>query len=98
MNRSVGGTTASVDGVDPHLQVGYLEVSATYLPSMKTSFSARLALASFIGGLLLLSAGCASHQQSGGAPIAPNWYDSAFSKDGRLLVPTLPENPPVANP
>jgi hypothetical protein len=65
---------------------------------MKTIFSVRLMLTSFIGGLLLLSAGCAAQQQSGGAPIGPNWYDSAFSKDGRLVVPNVPDTAPVANP
>ncbi len=65
---------------------------------MKSSFSVRVAIPSLIGAFLLLSAGCASHQHSGGAPIAPNWYDSAFSKDGRLVVPNVPDTAPVANP
>ncbi len=65
---------------------------------MKSSFIARAVLPSFIGGLLLLSSGCASSEKSGGAPIAPNWYDSAFSKDGRLVVPNVPDTAPVANP
>ena len=98
MSRWGGGTTVSVDGVDPPLQVGYLERLVIDSQSMKSIFSARLALASFIGALLLLSAGCASHEHSGGAPIAPNWYDSAFSKDGRLVVPNVPDTAPVANP
>ena len=65
---------------------------------MKSSLIARLVLPSVIGGLLLLSSGCASSQKSGGAPIAPNWYDSAFSKDGRLIVPEVPDTFPMANP
>jgi len=65
---------------------------------MKTSTTIRFVLSSFIGAILLLSAGCASQQVSGGAPIAPNWYDSAFSKDGRLVVPNVPDTAPVANP
>ncbi len=65
---------------------------------MKSHLIAGIALTSFIGGLLLVSTGCASSEKSGGAPIAPNWYDSAFSKDGRLVVPNVPDTAPVANP
>lgn len=79
-----------------------LRGSATYtghrfIP-MKSNLIAHASLLSFLGGLLLLSSGCASSEKSGGAPIAPNWYDSAFSKDGRLVVPNVPNTAPVANP
>ena len=86
-----------MDGVDPHRQVGYLD-RFTHQKHMKTRSSVRLALSTLIGALLLLSTGCKGIEHSGGAPIAPNWYDSAFTKDGRLVVPTVPDTAPVANP
>ena len=63
---------------------------------MKTSLLTRLLLAAFALGVAMIGSGCGTTQRSAAAPIPPNWYDSYYYKDGHLVVPNLPQSPPVA--
>ncbi len=63
---------------------------------MKTSHHPRLLLAAIALGVALISSGCGTTQRSASAPIPPNWYDSYYYRDGHLVVPNLPQSPPVA--
>ncbi len=65
---------------------------------MNSSRCFRISLA--LGALFaaLFVTGCNTPQKSAGAPAAPNWYDSYYTRNGRLYVPEPPNTVPIADP
>ena len=66
--------------------------------TMNTPRPIRVLLAFGAVLVALLGSGCHTPQKSAGAPIAPNWYDSYYYRDGRMYVPEPPDSVPVADP
>lgn len=61
--------------------------------SMNASRLYRLVIAAGVVASALLVSGCNSNSS-----IAPNWYDSAFYKDGALVNGNPPNTAPTADP
>lgn len=78
--------------------LGYVFFTLSSDTTMNTSRPFRTLLA--FGALLVafLSSGCHSPQKSSSLPIAPNWYDSYYYRDGRMYVPEPPDPIQVADP
>ena len=78
--------------IDPDPWLRYEWLGRFSIPSMKFSLLRRLCLAATVAATSLLLSGCSNSK------IAPNWYDSAFYKDGALPANDSLSTAPTAQP
>jgi len=81
-------------GVDPASPVRYVFPSALHSFSMKSFSLKRVVLSFAVAVVALWVSGCGSS----GTTIAPNWYDSAFYKNGSLDTSPNNYSAPVPEP
>lgn len=80
------------------VSLGYVCFKLSSFLTMNTSRPFRILLAFGAALVAFLGSGCHTPQKSVAAPVAPNWYDSYYFRDGQMYAPEPPNSVPVADP